>query len=889
MSVRFGKYLLLWLLCLCAQAGPLLPLSRYAQPPVLSPKLWLALDTQADPITADTRPLSLLIDALAHEVTSPWPSQRALPAGGIALGLLAVTLAGAAAETLHPAQPLDAVMSWPSQTFSRQLSLIRNTQAHAGDDQLWPLGQQLALTLRWPMPDAPMSISELSLDIPIRISPAHWPTLQLQFADGFAYDFQPPQVRSDSSGSKARLLLHSAITAWQQAGHIGQIPSWPWQILLEAQTADQQGAWASWQASSPAKINITWRDDSAQRTGREQWLRQLHSLLAGEGVQLPANTVALQQLTQQVSASDTSCAKQAALFVTPTQPDMVASLARWRDRQLAAAPIVAHQKSRTTGTDLLGLDRDWVQPVAGRRAWPGGSEFHPCRTTSACEPAPAPIMSITPISSWLTDTASGQLLQPLSERWAAFAQLHPYWQSQVSPPQAASLHGLSHYLDAGPSAATATGRQGYLLRMSSDGSVQLQDGNDGRWLWAWRPAQSASLWADLTQDAALDITTADHQYTVSENAWVHWPDSNAVNPDTGLDANGQRWLYGLVDRQLVALDLTQPEHPRSGFLPIGSNIHPAQAKAWGSLSLLPLMLSSGQRQPLLLLSAADPAVSTKLLILDGRSGSVLWQADSAPSSQSASSQYADPALTRGWQAAWRTLIAADGALLAYGIDELGAVWRLRIAAKPAQASAIQVSLSRVADFSATGTLYQYPPSLAWLRDDQSRRYPAIALVATATVASGTVRAASIMAFLDSKTTLITASDLPLWSTGTQPPAHSAGWRRTLATTEQIAQPPRWLDQQLILASETPMPTTASCPAWAWQAKLYRWPWRAGSTQAAAETSLPVSANSVGNPRVSAEGELSWSGVSATDSQATKVVLPVGYRQRVRQRQLRADD
>ena len=488
------------------------------------------------------------------------------------------------------------------------------------------------------------------------------------------------------------------------------------------------------------------------------------------------------------------------------------------------------------------------------------------------------------MSSWLTDSVSGQPLQPLNEHWAEFARLHPYWQGQLSPLPTPLLHGLGHYLDAGHSAATVTGRQGYLLRMSSDGSVQLQDGNDGRWLWAWRPAQSASLWADLAQDAALDINAADHQYRVSENDWAYWPDAIAANPETGLDANGQRWLYGLVDRQLVALDLTQPEHPRSGFLPIGSSLHPAQVRAWGSLSLLPLTLSSGQRQPLLLLSATDPAAITKLLILDGRSGGVLWQAGSAPGSPSA-----DPALTRGWQAAWRTLVAADGALLVYGSDELGGVWRLRIAAKPAQASAIQVSLSRVADFSAAGALYQDPPSLAWLRDDQSRRYPAIALAGRATVASDAVRAASVMAFLDSKATLITASDLPLWSTGTQPPVHATGWRRTLTTTEQIAQPPRWLNQQVVMASETPMPTTSSCPAWAWQARLYRWPWRAGSTQTAAEITLPESANAVGDPLLSAVGELRWSGVSATDSQATKVVVPVGYRQRVRQRQLRADD
>ena len=69
MFFRANKLMLLWLLSLCAQAEPLLPLSRYAQPPIFSPSLWLALDTQADPVTADTQPLSRLIDDLASEVT----------------------------------------------------------------------------------------------------------------------------------------------------------------------------------------------------------------------------------------------------------------------------------------------------------------------------------------------------------------------------------------------------------------------------------------------------------------------------------------------------------------------------------------------------------------------------------------------------------------------------------------------------------------------------------------------------------------------------------------------------------------------------------------------------------------------------------------------------
>ena len=440
----------------------------------MSPTLWLSLDTQADPGTGDTQPLSLLIDALAREITSPWLSQRALPTGGVALGLLAVTQTGAG--ILHPGQPLDVLATWPGQSFSRQLTLIRNTEVQADDNQRWPLGQVHALTLRWPMPDVPVGIAELSLDLPLSQLPLDWPALRLQFADGFVQELPSPEIRSESSAPSARLLLHSAITAWQQAGHAGRIPPWPWRILLAAQTAAQQGAWASWEIASPAKMNISWHDDGGRRSGREQWLRQLHSLLAGEGVKLPANDAALQQLTQQVMDSTSGCIKPASLLVTPLQPDMINRVTRWRDQQLAPAPVVTRQKLRMLGSDVLGLDRDWSQPVAGRRAWPGGTAFSPCRSGMACEVAPASPLnsSALPLSSWLTDAASGQPLQPLTAQWPAMALLHPLWHGMTTPPLTPALRGLSHYLDAGASAAAITGRQGYLVWVSSDGAYSCR-------------------------------------------------------------------------------------------------------------------------------------------------------------------------------------------------------------------------------------------------------------------------------------------------------------------------------------------------------------------------------------------------------------------------------
>lgn len=884
MSVRRGKFLLIGLISLSVSAEPALPLSRYARPPRVSPSLWLAVDTRPDAVSADTQPLHELIQALEQALTSPWAAQQSLPPGGVALGLLAVTQTGA--TVLHPAKPLDEWMNWPGQTVSRQFSLIRNPEAQPADSQQWSLGQEQALSLRWTMPDIPFDIVELTLDLPVSREPAVWPALRLKFADGMVQDIPAPERSADLSDRVARLRLHDAVLAWQQAGRPGQLPPWPWQILLAAETPQQQGAWASWRPSAPASVNITWRDAAAQRTSHAQLLRQLRSLLAGEGVQLPTDLDALEHLARQQSMAGDACSQPAPLLLSPKQPEMIKQIARWRDRQLAPPPIVSHQKTRQVGHQVLGLDRAWIQPVPGRRAWPGGTEFHLCRTLSACDSATAVSMTNLPRPSsfWLADQAVGQALQPLNEHWASFANLDSYWHDKPVPPVSAPVRGLSHYFDAGPDAASATGRKGYLVWISSDGSLQLQDGNDGRWLWGWRPHQSAALWAEHVQDAALDIDTADHQFAVTENDWAFWPDRQAEHPESGLDALGQRWIYGLVDKQLVVLDMAQPESPRSGFLTVGSSQHPAREKIWGSLSLLPLTLSSGQRHPLLLLSAADPGAKTKLMMLDGRSGDVLWQAGNTSLADNA-----DASLSSGWHAAWRSLSMQDGSLLAYGVDQPGGIWRLRIAAKPIKVDAIHVELSRVADFSATGTYHAHSPSLAWLRDDQGRRYPAVSVAGAATKTAEMIRPVSVVAFLDRSNGVITTDDLPLWSTGTQPPVHAAGWRRMLAASEQIAQPPRWLDQQLVLTSESPAAGSEGCPAWSWQARIHRWPWRAGGAYSASEDIQQVGRDAVGDPLISREGELRWSGVRSSSSDATKVTLPVGYRQRIRQRQLRAGD
>ena len=57
----------------------------------------------------------------------------------------------------------------------------------------------------------------------------------------------------------------------------------------------------------------------------------------------------------------------------------------------------------------------------------------------------------------------------------------------------------------------------------------------------------------------------------------------------------------------------------------------------------------------------------------------------------------------------------------------------------------------------------------------------------------------------------------------------------------------------------------------------------------AMTELPVSPTPVGDPYVSAAGELGWLGVPTGESATSTVTVPVGYRQRVLKRQLGLDD
>lgn len=892
MSLFFVRLLLL-LQCSAAQAAE--PVSRYESAVIPAHKLWLSIDTASSSASGDSQWLREQLDVLQAALSSPLQAQRPLPAEGVALGAIAVTQPTASTELLHPSVGLEAKVLWPRQQVSRTLRLLRNTQASSNDTDQWSIVQPHHLALQWPLPEQPISLQALTLDLPLRQVPSQWPAFWLEFTDGTSFVLDAPAYHDTETGPIARFSMQGAVHEWQQQGHSGEWPHPPWILRWQAQTASQQGAWAVWQPEAPAVVLIEWEEPSAARTGREQLLRRLKSLLPGAGVQLPAQAYVLSEETQKLLDAATGCELARRLEVSSSHPTNSEALARWRDQSLSLPALLVGQQLRVASSGVIGVDRQWEQVVPGRRAWLGWPRIHHCSPAEHCNALPSQpeVPELLPVPVWLSDAQPHQALVTLSEQWPIFKGLHADWQAWAEPPLASRLRGSSLYVDAGASAAMPTGRSGVLLWMSGDGSVQAQDANSASWLWAWRPRESATRWAELMRNESLPIHTADDIYATSKNQWALWPPLSAATQEESLDAFGQRWLYGLVDQQWVVLNLAQPSQPRSGFLPLLNDSMPlfrAQRQRWGSLSVLPLRLNDSQLHPLIVLSAATAQAPSQLILVDGRQGSEVWQANSE--------QFA--LLSSPWRAAWQSLHGQDGALLAYGVDEVGRVWRLRIAPNPSRVSALEVSLNRIADFSDSGVLFTHAPSLTWLRDAQGKRFPGLALTAVATLDEGERRPATVYAFLDTLAldaasesgSALTESHLTQWSSSLQPPTHTVGWFRELAPNEQIAQPARWISEYVVLASEQPARSSSLCPEWAWQARLYRWPWRNeknGVVTLAATAELPVSGLSVGEAYVTEEGELGWFGVPAGDSASISVSAPIGYRQRIKQRQLRADD
>lgn len=892
------RFVATWLVCgtVCAME----PASRYEPSPLPIRTFWLSIDTSSSAETFDSQWLHQQIAVLDSVLREPWSAQRPMPSEGISLGLLAVTAPDGVAREVHPSVPLESTRTWPAERVERTLRLSRNPLALPLDDEVWSLGQERHLRLQWPLPNtaiAPAAIEWLTLSIvlPLRVRPSQWPAFTLAFPDGTSFPLDPPSVTEGADAIRAQWSLISVLQRWQQEQGSRAWPAMPWTLHWQAQQEQQQGAWQHWQPDTPAEVTMVWDEPSAMRSGREQLRRQLAHLLPGEGLQLPANHSALQAKSQSLLKVTSDCEQAHLLEISANHVVSAEQLGQWRDRALAPPAVTRQKQARVAPSGLIAMDTLWEHPIPGRIAWSGGYQQQYCQRIELCQTPPTIGAHIEPLPAqlWLTDVAPNQPLESLISHWPRLKNKHPFWQSELALPDTPRLRGASLYVDAGESVAMPTGRLGLMLWLASDGSVQAQEANTGAWRWGWRPQESLARWAVLSADTSLPISQADTRYVITQDMWALWPPTNATVVNQGLDHLGQRWLYGLVDQHWVVLNLSTLAQPASGFLPLSASAvprHPAQQHRWGSVSLWPLRLEDNQVHPLLLLSTAETTSSAPLMLIEGRQGSVLWQA----------SALQHPGLDKPWRAAWQQLPMPDHSFLAYGVDESGGVWRLRVAAPISAYTSLTIRLNRVADFSELGRVFMHRPSLAWLRDRHGALRPGISVTASATQDNANLRTAAVLAFVDkhdieaaeASIVPLRVTDLTPWQRGARPPDHDQGWFRELAASELIAQPARWLAEHLVLVSEQPAASASACPEWAWQARIYRWPWRRerdGKATFEAMTELPVSAQTVGDPYLSESGALGWLGVSVDDNPTGSLAVPVGYRQRIQQRQLRDDD
>lgn len=586
------------------------------------------------------------------------------------------------------------------------------------------------------------------------------------------------------------------------------------------------------------------------------------------------------------------------------------ALDHWRDQALAPPPLLAELQPRQFGAALLGLDATWLQPVPGRLVWPGNHEFFPCTQADACAAAftasgndlRTRVAQGAGTLSWLSDAglAAGQILRD----WREVLSSAPAQDELLSllgyPPDAVRrgllqatlqdelahppvLQGVARYVDDGPDPGRVGGRRGYLAWGMADGGLLWLDADSGLPRWGWRPARMVANWLRHR----LDPGSTDPALMVASD-WQAWPG------DSEYRTGQPRFLYGLGDGQLLALDISQPLLPRLLF----RAALPADARV-GSLGIF--SLAGSETRPILLLARASPQSSTPtetgqpatpvqsspdmLWLVDGRSGSILWRA--AGSGHDAN--IVDARLQSVWRAPWRRLMAADGRQLLYGVDQGGQVWRLTLpvaASTDAQlaGSTLQI-VATLADpaLAAGAERFEDAPSVTWLADVQGNRLPALTLGSRTTAGESGARPA-VFALLDRSWTggaPLLRSQLADWPPSHRTsPDHVWGWlRRWADADEQLASPPRWLVSQVVLTTETAEPVSGCAPRH-WRDRVYRLPWRVAADGSGGEaeekdvgvTDVPLSSS----PLLTGTGGLVWAGRVGAE-----LALPVPAAYRIR--------
>ncbi len=914
-------------------AGAYLPATAEA-----SPLLWWAVDTS--PATQSGAPATDdLLAALRAWLQLPRPGQRVYPPDGIRLGLLALLpdrQRHLAVRELHPPVALDAVSDWPARERSRLfelssasavmpdgqmltaalpalpagelqvLELTLPVQADGGvpahlqvevltgdDSLLWrgPVAVQPAAAGHWRLT---MSDSGLHLPLPAtrwRIAPV--PAEPVSDWRWLPWSAQQPALwfagwREPAIRASGRAQLLAALDSLR-APPGGSLPG---SAVMLAEAVDTLAQGLPLQTAGEAGM-------SSLAPGCASWLQlglgPMPDALMPDEMRPAAPTMRLPERRYwQLQSPGQPWPGSAALLLTPDA--VPAALDRWRDEALAAEPVLDTLSPRFLAGQLLGLDAFWLQAVPGRLAWPGDHAFLPCATLSACPREPLPsgdlaarLQSGSGQMRWLTDAGvdQGQPLRDWSVHMADAAvrddllrlldlpadaehraALQSALQDVLTHPPLPQGSGI--YLDDGPDPLMPGGRHGYLAMAHADGGLMLLAA-DGQPLWLWRPQQMLSHWLRHR----LDVPGADPAL-LRPGDWQLWP-TPGETAGTMAGSSPGRHLYGLVDGQLLALDVSSPLSPRRLFSltwPDGSRI--------GSLTTF-----SQAGRPRLLLArgsaAAGAPVSDQdaLWLVDGDTGSVLWRAAAGGSSAAA----VDARLQSPWRAGWRLLTAGDGQLRLYGVDLAGMVWRLLL---PAAGTAVP-ELRAVADLAdpaqpAGLEHFEDAPSLAWLGDAETGRLPVLTVASRGGDAASPAGVFALRDRMAAGGAFLQRGDLASWPLHSlQPPAHVWGWqRRWRDAGEDLATAPSWLQGQVVLATETPQPVSA-CGARQWLGRLYRLPWKRGTGGQAGtgeEVALAASELPLSAPVMVAADSLRWAGRAGTESAGLVLPVPVAGRQRI---------
>lgn len=904
-----------------------------------SPVFWWALDTSSagSQSAGDMPAVSDIVAALQGWLASSHSGLRPYPPDGIRLGLLAVVPDHQrllAARVLHPPVALDAGHDWPAQSRSRLAELTVASLSADGQRleailPALPEGDVTSLELAVPVMASMSSLPALQIEV-YRALPGGGEALLGQGvvqarsgATGYwrldlaavAAEVLPearwrimPLSGQDASGWQWRdwspQLPATWFVSWTEPGHRAsgreQLTAVLASLRMPAQAVQPGDSHALWHALTQLQAGdaLTVAAESSLPDGAPgcgaNALLQLGVLPPAETLAATGSGLQARQIWQ---VDRLGLPWQGGgprnLVALDALPD---ALARWRDRALAPAPVLSDLIPRMFAGRLLGLDATWLQPVPGRLAWAGNQDFFPCAMSADCPLSfPDPDVAGGGLRSrldaaagrldWLSDAglAPGQPLQS----WRELLTHEPVLDDllvrmgrgsdagQREALQQALQHELMHpplpqglglYLDDGHDLASVTGRRGYLAWGLADGGLIMLAADSGEPLWAWRPVRTLTRWLRYRQDPAVTDPAL-----VRTGDWQWWPGNDGQRP------GAPRILYGLVDGQLLALDISQPLQPRSLFgltLPEGGAI--------GSMSVF--TASGSNPRPLLLLTrrgsadAGHPASMDALWLLDGLDGSVLWR---AASSTGHGADVVDPALQSGWHAGWQRLVAADGRQLLYGIDLGGQVWRLIL---PGDGGLRPESLLRIADLADPAQAdgmerFEDTPSLAWVADSQAGRLPALTLGSR----SSGQGVATVFALLDrtlAGAAMLSRDALVNWPPALhRPPGHLWGWQRQLQAGELLATSPRWLQRQVVLATDTRVPQT-DCASSQWQSRLYRLPWRvvSGVTEAEAEVKeLAVSAQPLSSsPLLAGSGVLGWVG-----QEGAELMLPLPAAMRVR--------